>query len=69
MWRDTLLALAKSLPSASPYGTPLCGANRLINVVQDWGRWTHVRRICYTLQRDCWSVLCEKDRLAMQEGT
>src|SRR5215469_17030227 len=30
------------------------------------GRWTYVRRICYTLQRYCWCVLCEKDRIAMR---
>ncbi len=53
---------------SSLYGTPLRVANRLINVVQDWGAWTNVRWICYTLQRYCWSVFCEKDRISMQEG-
>ena len=30
------------------------------------GRWTPVRRISYTLQRDGWNVLYEQDRLEMR---
>ncbi len=70
-WKNTPLKVCMyTLANCfSSYGTPLRVANRLINVVQDRGRWTHVRWICYTLQRDCWSVLCEKDRISMREGT